>query len=290
MSLSQIGKKPIAIACSQETRIGVTAPNQLIKDRANAQAILASSQSTYRLKVAAKNFLRLEDLPGIPIKDERFYCEAFVAEGGEFLDQVKWDWGSENLEAVKALEKEKLDSAINVGECVRSVMDYWYKKAELIKVLGLSELRDRTHTREDKKLLEAYQRCVDNREEIRLYFDLEVSPNESPVRTINKLLRKLHGFDVEQIAAVGPNGQQLRVYQVTDSRQQTREDICQALEIRASKVVSEKIYIDSNNQYSPDYQLEYSSQSDVVLFPELERAEKPISHCYHSPDGIEQRK
>ena len=258
----------------QETHIGITAPNELIKDAAKANAILASSQSTYQLKVAANNFLRLEDLPGIPIKEARFYREVFVENDGEFLNQVKWDWGSQNLEVVRILEKAKLDTAIDSGECVQAAMDFWYKKAELLHYLKLTELCNRSYTREDYRLLEVYERCVDYREEIRLYFDLEVSPNESPVRTVNKLLRKLHGFDVEQVKCVGSNGNQLRVYQVGDRRKQTRHEVCQALEIKVSRIVSGKKYKDSDNQYSLDYLLDQSFYSSDIPHLKLKESTK----------------
>jgi len=152
---------------------------------------------------------------------------------------AKLQWAAENLELVKAGDRDKA-ARIAEGD-IRALhkLPKRYVRARLLQALGLLDMLDgSTYSNDDRRVIAIKALAVQYAKEISYWLRLQIKESQSGVDITNKLLRKL-GLTAEAIARPGARDEvRNRVYQIADLDNPVRQALLKALRDKHSPTVS----------------------------------------------------
>jgi hypothetical protein len=190
------------------------------------------------------------------LNDPEFVLKTLIQENGRFLKTTELLWMVRNPEVAKWLDRwtwmNEFTQATRRGQFASYARLSWRSgQAKLLHECPLQPFIDGKVIQWDNNSLEAisvHQWAVLHRHQFRRYLRLTITEDHPPVRTINKLLRKL-GYQVEQVCWKGSRGERERQYSITNLEDTDRDTILKALEERFIQHLEQKEGI--SNPQSP---------------------------------------
>ncbi|MEP1059490.1 MULTISPECIES: hypothetical protein [Cyanophyceae] len=213
----------------------------------DARVILQTPGATTGDRRTAYKRLLQHKLPGCPLDDVEFALKAVTENNGKFLKSAELLWLAQNPEAAKQLDRWNwLGAFTNAGKRQEII---WLPKlscrsaqAKLLHECPLLPFIEGKITEWGKNTLEAiavHEWAVLHLHQFRRYLRLTIYKDHSPVKTVNKLLRKL-GFDVTTCGRKGKKGEQEYQYCLNNLENCDRDLILKALTERFLQSCTDK--------------------------------------------------
>lgn len=207
-----------------------------------ARDILGSLKSTREQRLQAQKCLKEDKLPGTPLNDPNFVLKAIIRERGRFLKNTELLWMARHPEAAKQINRWNwLNAFTGAAKHSRFVpihqLSVVSAQAKLLNECPLKPFIDGEVTDWDNNTPEGiavHQWALLHARQFRRYLRLTIKEEHEPVKTVNKLLRKL-GFEVEKVSRKGSRGERECQYAITNREDTDRELILKALTERFLK-------------------------------------------------------
>jgi len=202
-----------------------------------ARSILEELEATQEQRELAHKRLLQDKLPGVDLNDPQFILKALVENNGRFLKTAELLWMAQNPEATQWLDRwtwiNEFTQATRRGQLVSyNRLSFRSGQAKLLNECPLQPFIDGIVQEWDNNSQEAiavHQWAVLHRHQFRRYLRLNISEDHPPVKTVNKLLRKL-GYEVKHQRWKGSREQRERQYGITNLQDTDRDAILKALE------------------------------------------------------------
>lgn len=213
----------------------------------DARSILEELEVSQEQRELAHKRLLQDKLPGVDLNDPHFILKALVENNGRFLKTAELLWMARNPKVAQWLDRwtwmNEFTQATRRGQFASYTrLSFRSGQAKLLSECPLQPFIDGTIEQWDNNCWEAiavHQWAVLHRHQFRRYLRLTVAEDHPPVKTVNKLLRKL-GYEVKHQGWKGSRDQRERQYSITNLEDADREAILKALEERFIKRLKEK--------------------------------------------------
>ncbi len=215
--------------------------------RSEAQEVLQKLGSTVEERRAAHKRLLQDKLPSCNLNELEFVLKAIVKDDGVFLRTTELLWMARNPEAAKFLDRwnwlSSFSRAAKRDEIVwLPRLTFRSGQAKLLHQCPLQPFIDGVVEQWDNNSPEAiavHEWALLHARQLRRYLRLTVLEDHPPVRTVNKLLRKL-GFEVQEKGWKGSRENRLRQYAIANLHDVDRDAILKALNERFLEQCSER--------------------------------------------------
>ncbi|MBD2157321.1 hypothetical protein [Leptolyngbya sp. FACHB-16] len=212
-----------------------------------ARSILEELGATKEQRQLAHKRLLQDKLPGVDLNNPDFVLKTIILDNGRFLKTAELLWMARNPQAAQWLDRwtwlNEFTQATRRGQFVSYSRLSWRSgQAKLLHECPLHPFIEGKVEQWDNNSPEAiavYKWALLRSHQFRRYLRLNISPTHTPVRTINKILRKL-GFVVEEIGWKGGRENRERQYVITNLKDTDRNAILEALEERFMKRLEDK--------------------------------------------------
>ncbi|MEP1079442.1 hypothetical protein NDI52_28945 [Leptolyngbya sp. PL-A3] len=212
-----------------------------------ARSILEEVEATQEQRELAHKRLLQDKLPGVDLNDPQFILKILVEDNGRFLKTAELLWMARNPKAAQWLDRwtwmNELTQATRRGHFASYTrLSFRSGQAKLLNECPLQPFIDGKVGQWDNNSREAiavHQWAVLRRHQFRRYLRLNISQDHPPVKTVNKLLRKL-GYEVKHQGWKGSREQRERQYGIANLQDTDRDAIVKALEERFIKRLEDK--------------------------------------------------
>ena len=214
----------------------------------DAWEILEGSQAaTSEDRKRAQKRILEDKLPTCNLSDPDFIYKAIIKDDGRFLRATELLWLAKNPKAAQWLDRwcwaSEANTAVRRGTFVSySRLSFHSGKAKLLNECPLAPFIDGTVEQWDNKTPEAiavHQWAVLHRHEFRRHFRLRIADDHPPVKTVNKLLRKL-SLNVAECGWKGSREDRQRQYCCTNLLDADRDTILESLEVKFNQRLKAK--------------------------------------------------
>ncbi|MEP0959905.1 hypothetical protein [Microcoleus sp. FACHB-1515] len=210
-----------------------------------ARDIQSNLGSSVEQRRAAKKRLLEDKLPGCDLSNPEFVLKAVIENDGKFLKAAELLWLSRNPETAKTLDRWNWLAAFSKAEKRNEIV--WLPKlsfrsgqAKLLNecpLLPFIEGGVLQWTNDTPEAIAVHEWCVFHSRQLKRYLRLNVEATHDPVKTVNKLLRKL-GYEIKA-KLVGRSrkipGSGYRLYSIANLEDADREAIIASLDERFLK-------------------------------------------------------
>lgn len=212
-----------------------------------ARSILEEVEATQAQRELAHKRLLQDKLPGVDLNNPQFILKALVEDNGRFLKTAELLWMARNPKAAQWLDRwtwmhEFTQATRRAQFASYTRLSFRSGQAKLLNECPLQPFIEGKVEQWDNNCWEAiavHQWAVLHRHQFRRYLRLNIAEDHPPVKTVNKLLRKL-GYEVKHQGWKGSRDQRERQYSITNLEDADREAILKALEERFIKRLKEK--------------------------------------------------
>lgn len=212
-----------------------------------ARSILEEPEATQQQRELAHKRLLEDKLPGVDLDNFQFVLKVIINNNGRFLKTAELLWMTRNPKAAEWLDRwtwmNEFTQAARRSQCVSYTrLSYRSSQAKLLHDCPLHPFIDGKVQQWDNNSPEAisvHQWAVLHRHQFRRYLQLTISEEHPPVKTVNKLLRKL-GYKIEQQGWKGSREERERQYGITNLQDTDRDAILKSLEERFIKRLEDK--------------------------------------------------
>ncbi|MEP1079163.1 hypothetical protein NDI52_27520 [Leptolyngbya sp. PL-A3] len=248
-----------------------------------ARSILEELEASQEQREVAHKRLLQDKLPGVNLNDPHFILKALVENNGRFLKTAELLWMARNPKAAQWLDRwtwiNEFTQATRRGQFASYTrLSFRSGQAKLLSECPLQPFIDGTIEQWDNNSWEAiavHQWAVLHRHQFRRYLRLTIAEDHPPVKTVNKLLRKL-GYEVKHQGWKGNREQRERQYGITNLEDADREAILKALEERFIQRLKEKEGIAETEDAVPVI----ATCIEIPLLPSCDHGPQPDwSHC-----------
>lgn len=217
-----------------------------------AHRTLDSMESGREARLIAYKMLCRDEFPGVAFDDAEECYEVLCKDYGSLRRGVLLQARAENLEAIKASDRDVVESILASSIRAPHRLPRSYVKAAIVAKLGVLNLLDGTPwSNSDKRAIAIKQTALRFMDEVRYWLNLNINPDQTPCEIVNKLVKRL-GLDVAAIARPGRRSQKReRLYAPTNLDNPIRLRLLQAIRQKLSESVSTI----SNKDQSPDQEI-----------------------------------
>jgi len=204
-----------------------------------AHRTLDSMESGREARLIAYKVLCRDEFPGIAFDDAEECYEVLCKDYGALRRGVLLQARAENLEAVKASDRNVVESILASSIRAPHRLPRSYVKAAIVAKLGVLNLLDgNPWTNSDKRAIAIKQTALRFIDEVRYWLNLNINPNQTPCEIVNKLVKRL-GLEVAAIGRPGRRSQKrARLYAPTDLDNPIRLRLLQAIKEKLLASVS----------------------------------------------------
>jgi len=216
---------------------------------AEAVEILRSNnQTTPEQRLKARKRILEDKLPGCPLNDAEFVKRVIVEHHGKFLKSTELLWMTRNPDIANHLDRWNWDNQFSkAGQSGKFVILHKLSirsgQAKLLNecplhpfILGEIEY----YSNDSPEAISVKDWALLHARQFKRYLRLNVKEEQSPVKVVNKILRKL-GFDPKSIKRPGGEGSRDRVWAIADEQADIdRELIIESLNLRFNEKRQEK--------------------------------------------------
>ncbi|MDX2096840.1 MAG: hypothetical protein SFW36_03620, partial [Leptolyngbyaceae cyanobacterium bins.59] len=241
-----------------------------------AHTILNLPGASPQNRLKARKRLMEDRLPGAPLNQVDFVLKTIVQNQGQFLRSTELLWLSQHPEEARQLDRwswgNSFSQSAKTGRFV--VVHQLSNRSALARLLSLCPLQSFMNGEIEQwdnrtpHVLEVHQWAKLHRDQLRRYARLTVSENDDlhPVKTVNKILRKLYGRDgIEEVGWKGSRENRQRQYQLVNREDQDRETILKALSDRFESRQRSRDRNSSNNSLPAKCDHQCTPLEDVVV-------------------------
>ncbi|MCY6492331.1 PriCT-2 domain-containing protein [Leptolyngbya sp. GGD] len=214
-----------------------------------AREILRSNnQTTPEQRLKARKRILEDKLPGCPLDDAEFVKRVIVEHHGKFLKATELFWMAQNPEIAKHLDRWNWENQFSqAGQDRKFVILHKLSirsgQAKLLNECPLKPFIDGEidhYTNDSSEAIAVKDWALFHARQFDRYLRLKIKPEHSPVKVVNKILRKL-GFDPQSIKRPGGTGSRDRVWAIADEQAEIdRNLILESLQQRFNEKVQRK--------------------------------------------------
>ncbi|WP_008310670.1 DUF3854 domain-containing protein [Leptolyngbya sp. PCC 6406] len=204
-----------------------------------AHRTLDSLESSREARLIAYKVLCRDEFPGIDFDDAEDCYEVLCKDYGSLRRGVLLQGRAENLEAIKACDRDVVESILASSIRAPHRLPRNYVKAAMMAKLGVLNLLDgKPWTNTDNRAIAIKQTALRFMDEVRYWLNLNINPDQTPCEIANKLVKRL-GLNVAAIGRPGRRAQtRARLYAATDLDNPIRLKLLQAIRQKLSDSVS----------------------------------------------------
>ncbi len=199
----------------QEEAVAIASAEEISIDQ--AKHILDNPNSKEEERHKARRAVLAESLPGVELSQE-FVYKALVADKGRWLAHHRLFWMLHNRERVAVLDNKQWRRHLHKHLVFLPDIHTYSLQVKVLSDIGLPKLIDlnREYCAGDEDVQLTLKRAVFMRHRLKTAFDLNVTENTDAIALLSRLFKRI-GLELRLTRRVGPRGQQLRYYSITQT-------------------------------------------------------------------------